>query len=189
MLRDPGFLAVMISAALIQASHAGYYTFSAIAWQSVGLSTTTISLLWAVGIVAEIVLFALSPRLRISSVGLVICGGFAGVVRWVLVALDPPVAVVVAAQALHALSFGATFLGTINLVARLAPSRRGASAQGYIAICSGLITAGVSALCGYGYAAFGLSIYFGMAVMALAGSIVMLAGRHSIARSLAASAP
>ena len=47
LLRTPAFLAVLIAAALIQGSHAAYYIFSAISWQAAGMSSTTVSLLWA----------------------------------------------------------------------------------------------------------------------------------------------
>ena len=58
LLRDPAFLAALAAAALIQSSHAVYYGFSALAWRAAGLSGTTIAALWALGVVAEIVLFA-----------------------------------------------------------------------------------------------------------------------------------
>ncbi|HEU0084748.1 MAG TPA: MFS transporter, partial [Bradyrhizobium sp.] len=61
LLRDPGFLAIIVAAALIQGSHAAYYTFASIAWQNAGLGGLTIAGLWAVGVMAEIVVFAVSP--------------------------------------------------------------------------------------------------------------------------------
>src|SRR6185437_322629 len=63
LLRDPVFIAVLAAASLIQASHAVYYSFSALAWRAAGLDGTTIAALWALGVVAEIVLFAMSGRL------------------------------------------------------------------------------------------------------------------------------
>ena len=37
LLRDPGFVAMILAAALIQGSHAAYYTFGSITWQASGL--------------------------------------------------------------------------------------------------------------------------------------------------------
>ena len=63
LLRDPSFLAVAAAASLIQGSHALYYGFSTIDWQAAGYGGGTIGVLWALGVLAEIVLFALSARL------------------------------------------------------------------------------------------------------------------------------
>src|SRR5262249_30992901 len=63
LLRDRTFVAIVAAASLIQASHAVYYGFSALDWRAAGLDGTAIAALWATGVVAEIVLFALSGRL------------------------------------------------------------------------------------------------------------------------------
>ena len=63
LLRDPAFIAVLAAASLIQASHAVYYGFSALQWRAAGLDGTAIAALWALGVIAEIVLFAVSGRL------------------------------------------------------------------------------------------------------------------------------
>ncbi|HMH96729.1 MAG TPA: MFS transporter, partial [Bradyrhizobium sp.] len=43
LLRDPGFLAIIVTSALIQGSHAAYYIFASIAWQQAGLGGLTIA--------------------------------------------------------------------------------------------------------------------------------------------------
>ena len=50
------FLLVLMGSALLHASHAYYYTFSAILWSDVGYSKTIIALLWSIGVICEIVL-------------------------------------------------------------------------------------------------------------------------------------
>src|SRR5258708_18819654 len=72
LLREPGFLAIIVAAALIQGSHAAYYTFASIAWQLAGLGGLTIAGLWSLGVLAEIVVFALSPRFTLSPTVLVV---------------------------------------------------------------------------------------------------------------------
>ena len=62
-LRSPAFLLVAAAAGLMQASHAAYYGFSALDWSARGFGGPTIGALWALGVVAEIVLFAFSARL------------------------------------------------------------------------------------------------------------------------------
>ena len=61
-LRDPGFACIILASALIQGSHAAYYIFASIVWKQSGLGGLTIAALWSLGVVAEIVLFAVSPR-------------------------------------------------------------------------------------------------------------------------------
>ena len=75
LLRDPGFLAIILAAALIQGSHAAYYTFASITWQASGLGGLTIAGLWVLGVLAEIVVFALSPRFTLPPAVLVVIGG------------------------------------------------------------------------------------------------------------------
>ena len=71
LLREPGFLAIAGAAALIQGSHAAYYSFASITWQASGLGGLTIAGLWVLGVLAEIVVFALSPRFTLSPAMLV----------------------------------------------------------------------------------------------------------------------
>src|SRR5205814_814467 len=75
LIRQKGFVAIMVAAALIQGSHSAYYGFSSIAWQAQGFSSTTISVLWSLCVVAEVVLFAYSPRLGLAPSTWLILGG------------------------------------------------------------------------------------------------------------------
>jgi cell division protein FtsW (lipid II flippase) len=78
-LRRPAFWLAILAASLVQASHAVYYGFGALEWRTAGLGGGTIGGLWALGVVAEIVLFALSSRLPAACGPLVLIGlGAAG---------------------------------------------------------------------------------------------------------------
>ena len=187
LLRDPAFLAVISAAALIQGSHAAYYTFSAIGWQAAGFGPFTIAMLWALCVAVEIVLFASSPRMGIAPAMLIAIGGAAAALRWIAMAQEPSIGLLVIVQPLHALSFGATHLGTMGLLARLAPGHVVASAQGYLAVTIGVVSAVASILCGQFYGAVGLSIYYGMAVMAVTGCAAMLAMRGRVERRASSS--
>lgn len=174
------FLIVVAAAALIQGSHAAYYVFSAIAWEAQGFSSVTIGTLWSICVVAEIVLFAISPRLDITYSSLLVAGGIGGAVRWVATASEPPLAVLGGVQLLHALSFGATHLGMMGLLARLVPRHATASAQGFVTAGIGMVTAVASITCGRLFAAYGQSIYLGMAGMALGGGMLMLVAHRRV---------
>jgi PPP family 3-phenylpropionic acid transporter len=185
LLRTPAFLAVMAGTALIQGSHSAYYVFSSISWQAFGMSSTTISALWALCVVAEIVLFAVSPRFDLSPAALLGLGGVGAVVRWLIMTQEPPLAILGFAQLLHALSFGATHLGIMGLLARLVPGRIMPNAQGYVATATGIVMASTGIICGFVFASLGQSLYYGMTAMALAGTIIVFAARHAIGKAMA----
>jgi PPP family 3-phenylpropionic acid transporter len=177
LLRDSRFLTVAAAAALIQASHAVYNGFSTLQWQAAGLGGAAIGALWAVGVIAEIALFAVSARLAMEPIVLLCAGAAGAVIRWGAMAFDPPPMLLLMLQCLHALSFGATHLGALGFVARAAPPGLGASAQGYLAVALALVMAAAMAVSGELYARWGSGAYAAMALLAALGGVVLLVGR------------
>lgn len=169
--RQPLFIAVLIAAALIQGSHALYYGFSAVAWRNAGFDGSTVAALWALGVVAEIMLFALQGRFPewLTAPRLLMTGAAGAVLRWSLMALEPPALLLPALQSLHALSFAATHLGAVTYLARLAPPGYSARAQGYLAMALGLGSAFAMTMAGTLYGTCGAGAYAAMALMAAAG--------------------
>ena len=186
LLRDRPFIAVVAAASLIQASHAEYYGFSAVQWSAAGFDGAVIAALWALGVAAEIVLFALQSRLPpfFEPTVLLLAGACGGTLRWIGMAFDPPAFMLAALQLLHALSFGATHLGALMFLARHAPPAQAATAQGYLAIASGVAMAGAMALSGVLYRDFGSAAYAAMALMAIAGGACGLVA-HRLRRQAA----
>jgi MFS transporter, PPP family, 3-phenylpropionic acid transporter len=180
LLREPGFLAIIVAAALIQGSHAAYYTFASIAWQNAGLGGLTIAGLWALGVIAEIVLFALSPRFTLSPAMLVIIAALSAVARWTITAQEPPLAVLAVVQLAHGLTFGLTQIGTMGLMVQHVPSHVMARGQGYLTACTGIVTSIASVLSGAIYAQHGQGVYYLMAAMALVSAVVMWIARHRL---------
>jgi MFS transporter, PPP family, 3-phenylpropionic acid transporter len=177
LLRSPAFLAVAAAASLVQASHALYYGFSTLDWTAAGFDGTAIGALWAIGVIAEIVLFAVSGRLPAAFNPPVLLGlGAAGaVLRWSVMALNPPTILLPLLQCLHGLSFGATHLGAVQFIAHAAPERLGATAQGHLAIVLGAVMAAFTALSGVLYGAYGGRAYAVMAAVAGIGGMLALA--------------
>jgi PPP family 3-phenylpropionic acid transporter len=178
LLREPGFLAIIAASALIQGSHAAYYTFASINWQLSGLGGLTIAALWALGVVAEIVVFALSPRFTLQPSVLVAIGALSAVARWLITAQDPPVAVLAVVQLTHGLTFGLTQVGVMGLLVRQVPIHVMARGQGYLAACGGIVASSASILSGAIFARHGPAVYYVMAAMALLGAAVMWSARH-----------
>lgn len=176
LLRDPAFIMVAAAVSLIQGSHALFYGFSTLDWQAAGFGGGTIGLLWALGVLAEIVLFALSARLpsSFSPSVLILIGGAGALVRWIGLALGPPGALLPLLQCLHALSFGATHLGTLAFIGRAAPAGLAATAQGYLAVSTGVAMAAATGLSGLLYGRFGAAAYGAMALIAAAGIVAAL---------------
>jgi MFS transporter, PPP family, 3-phenylpropionic acid transporter len=180
LLRDRALVAAAAAASLIQASHAVYYGFSALDWQAAGLDGGAIGALWALAVVAEIALFAISGRLPLAPTTLLMLGAAGAVVRWSAMAFDPPPALLVPLQCLHGLSFGATHLGALGFVARSAPAELGATAQGYLAVALGLVMAAAMGLSGVLYARWGSLAYGAMALAAAAGGIFALVAHRLV---------
>jgi MFS transporter, PPP family, 3-phenylpropionic acid transporter len=179
-LRQPAFLAIAAAGGLIQASHAVYYGFSTLDWSAKGFDGLTIGILWALGVAAEIVLFALAGRLprSIGPVTLMMIGAIGGIVRWTAMVFDPSAALLFPLQVLHALSFGATHLGTMQYLSQSAPEGARAAAQGDIATANSLMMAAASLLAGALYGATGSFAYAAMAALAAAGGgCALLAAR------------
>ena len=183
LLRDPGFLAIIATSALIQGSHAAYYVFASIAWQQSGLGGLTIAGLWSLGVLAEIVVFALSPRFTLQPSSLVVIAALSAVARWTITAQDPPIAVLAVVQLAHGLSFGLTMVGTMGLLIRHVPVHVMARGQGYLAACTGIVSSTASISSGVIFARYGQGVYYVMAAMALTGAIIMWLARHRLAFS------
>lgn len=175
--RDPRFLAVVAAASLIQSSHAFYYGFSTIAWKAAGFDGIAIGALWALGVIAEIVLFALSSRLPpwLSGVPMLMIGAAGGVLRWTIMAFDPPGWSLPILQCLHGLSFGASHLGAIAYITHTTHDGKSASAQGYFSVFQGITLALGMLLAGLLYERIGVAGYSAMAVMTLVGGLVAAA--------------
>lgn len=148
LLTNRPFLLAVGSAALIQATHAFYYAFSALIWRGQHISDSLIGALWAVGVAAEIgFMWFLEPwRRRVGPEKLVIAGGLAALARWTAMAFSPPLWALFPLQALHALSFTATFMGSLALIERLAPREHASAAQTVSSALSGGLLIGLATL-------------------------------------------
>jgi PPP family 3-phenylpropionic acid transporter len=177
LLRDRAFVLIIVSAGLIQATHAFYYGFSALLWRRQGVPETLIGVLWGVGVVAEIAFMLMSERIRrrVRPERLILLGGLAAVLRWGLSPFDLPIAVLFPLQALHALSFTATFIGSLQLVQRQAPARYASAAQSLATTLSSGLLIGLATLASGPlfdqFKSFGYLAMAGMALLGVAGAL------------------
>lgn len=176
LVADPIFMLAILAIGLVQAAHAFQYGFSALLWKSQGISEAATGWLWAFGVIVEIALMWLfEPWRRRAGVGpwsLLMVGSAAAVLRWTAMAFAPPLGLLWPLQALHALTFAATFLAGVQIVERLSPADSHTAAQTLSSVLSaGLLIGLATVVSGPLYDRFGAGGYWAMAAMALAGLI------------------
>jgi PPP family 3-phenylpropionic acid transporter len=172
----PPFFAVLMGAGLVQASHALLYGFGTIEWLRQGLDETTAGFLWALGVLAEVLLFLWSGALlaRLGARGFLLIGALCGVVRWVGLSFEPGLLVLIFLQLLHGATFGLTHLGVVAFVSRRAGRKAGRRAQATFSTLSGLAMGIAMYASGPLYDAYGSYSYLAMALMAAIGTVLLL---------------
>lgn len=178
---DRRLMAILIGCACLQASHAMVYGFGSLYWAGLGFSGTEIGVLWAMGVVGEIILFVFSGEVskRIGARGLMVVAVVGGVARWSLFPLvGTALPIWLLLQCLHAATFTATHLGSIHVLIEAVEERRAATAQGLMVSINGLAMAVATLASGALYRAYGGNAFIAMAgVAALGGAILLLAVR------------
>jgi PPP family 3-phenylpropionic acid transporter len=174
LIRDPVFMTAVVSAGLVQSAHAFYYGFSTLAWKQQGISEGLTGILWGFGVAVEIAfLFFLAPLARRLGPRWFLAGGSAAAVfRWTAMAFTPPIWLLFPLQALHALTYAATFVGALQLVERLSTPRNASAAQAVNYALAGGVLMGVATFAsGPLFDRFGAGGYLLMSAMSLAGLI------------------
>jgi PPP family 3-phenylpropionic acid transporter len=147
---DPVFMTAVLAIGAVQATHGFYYGFSAIAWKAQGISETMTGLLWAVSVVVEIAfMWWVEPWRKRRGLGpgtILMLGGVAAVIRWTALAFAPPLWVLWPLQALHALTFAATYLAGLQIIEKLAPPGGHTAAQTLNSVMAAGILIGLATL-------------------------------------------
>ena len=146
ILKQPGVIVFFIVAMLLQVSHGPYYTFYSIYLEQLGFDRSAIGLLWSLGVVAEVLLFAMMHRvLQYWSIRtILVLSLLLSSLRWYLIGYQADhLWLLVLAQLLHAASFGSSHAVAIEYVRRYFAG--GHQGQGQ-ALYSGLSFGGGGAL-------------------------------------------
>ncbi|MDX2306859.1 MAG: MFS transporter [Hyphomicrobium sp.] len=180
------FLAFLVATSFCQAAHAMFYTFGSLHWQSQGISAAATGGLWSIGVMAEVLLFAVAGR-RLKDFRpetLMVVGAAASVFRWIAMGFDPPFEALVLLQILHALTYGAIHLGAIQFIARVAPEGLQGTIQAlYATFAIGAMLGLTTMASGPLYQAFKGQAYFAMACVSLVALVAALTVRHLSANS------
>jgi PPP family 3-phenylpropionic acid transporter len=131
-------------------------------WIDAGLSPTTIGLLWAGGILSEVLAFSLSRRLveRWGPAPVIGLGCAAGLLRWTILGLDGGLAGAVVVQALQGGTLALNQAAVAKYIASSVPEGLVSSAAGlYAAFGYGLLLAACIFVGGQLYPTVGGGIY------------------------------
>ncbi len=174
LFANPLFVLFMLCSALLQTSHLVVYIFGTLHWRAAGVSDSTIGLLWAIGVVAEVLLFAVGARFveRLGIGRLFALAALAGIVRWTVMADSTALPVLFVIQTLHALTFGGAHLAAMAFIARAVPARLSATAQSlHGSVALSVAGAVIAPLLGPLYDEYGGGAFHAMTALSIAGGL------------------
>ncbi len=185
VLRRPEVIGLFLACFFMQASHGPYYAFFTLYVEEAGFSRSMAGQLWALGVLAEVFLFLITPRLilRFGAWFLVTLALVLTTLRWSLLAAVPEsLPMLLFIQTLHAFSYGVYHAAAISLIHYFFPGRLQGRGQAlYSSLAFGIGGALGSLAAGYLWDGVGsASVYVLAAGLAAAGVVASLFGhwRH-----------
>ncbi|WGK63267.1 MFS transporter [Halopseudomonas sp. SMJS2] len=173
----PGVLVFFFSAGLMQLSHGPYYTFLTLHLEALGYDRVLIGAMWALGVVAEIILFmVMSVILARFSLKQLLIGSFIlAALRWLLLGFWADSLVLLAlAQVMHAATFGCFHVVAVHFVQRSFAERYQGQGQALYATLSGCGGALGALYSGYSWNALGAGWTFALASVAATLAALLL---------------
>ena len=119
IIKKPEVLAFFVVYMLLQLAHGPYYVFYSIYLNQFNYSSSVIGLLWALGVVAEVLLFVFMRQIlaRVTLRTILLVSILLSICRWLLIAFYvESFALMITAQVLHAATFGSSHIVAIHLV-------------------------------------------------------------------------
>ena len=191
-LRQPGVVVFYLCVALMQLSHGPYYTFLSIHLEDLGYSRAMIGLLWALGVVAEVLMFmGMSRILARFSVRQVLAASFliAGLRWWLMGEWAATPWVLVVAQLMHAATFGSFHAAAVHFVQQSFGLRQQGQGQALYAALAGIGGALGALYSGYIWHGLGPVWTFGIASLAAFAAAVLILAATPGRRQVRAQAP
>lgn len=179
---DRMLIGALVAASLIMGSHGVLNSFGAIQWSEAGIGSGWIGILNAISVASEILGFVFGARLLGSRDPrwMIALAALVAAVRWGIMALQPSLPVLIAAQMLQGISATGAILAPMLLIAACVPGRLASSAQGLNAVFLGAVLAVVTAGSGLLWRFGASNAYVSMAVLALlAPGVLAWTGRGS----------
>ncbi|MGX5219144.1 MFS transporter [Pseudomonas segetis] len=179
-LRRPGIAAFYLCVCLMQLSNGPYYTFLSLHLENQGYSRGVIGVMWALGVLAEIVLFIFMARLlvRFSLRKVLLASFLITAVRWLLLGnFADHLWLLLLAQLMHAATFGSFHAAAIHFVQRSFADRQQGQGQSLYAATAGVGGALGALYAGYSWNTLGAAWTFSLASLAVLVAAVIIATR------------
>ncbi|MEG1041661.1 MAG: MFS transporter [Pseudomonas sp.] len=179
-LASPGVVAFYVCVALMQLSHGPYYTFLTLHLEQLGYSRGVIGMLWALGVVAEVLMFLAMSRIlaRVSLRRVLMASFVLAALRWLLLGnFAEHLLVLLIAQVLHAATFGSFHAASIAFVQRSFAARQQGQGQALYAALAGTGGALGALYSGYSWNLLGAATTFSIASLAALAAAVIIATR------------
>lgn len=185
IVMQPKVLALLGACFLMSVAHGPYYTFFSIYLVEHGYTKTAVGALWALGVICEIGVFFLMPALvkRFGFTRILLISFSAAVLRFILIGWTVDVVgLLLFAQVLHALTFGAYHAASVGLVHEFFKGRHQSKGQalfGSFTYGAGGVLGGLAS--GPIWQHWGASaLYTFSSSMALLGLLLMLWKLHDL---------
>lgn len=127
------FVLPLVAFALVNSSNALIGGFAALLWHESGIPSFYLGPLLGVSAIGEAVLMFAWRRFggRVTARNMILIAALAGLVRFTIMAFNPPVEVLFFTQLLHAFSFGMGYFGIVHFIANWTNEANAAEAQGF----------------------------------------------------------
>jgi len=132
VIKQPNVIALLVGCSLMVTAHGVLYNFYSIYLSEHGYSKGTIGLLWAVGVVCEIGIFILMPRMmaKYSLKTILMISLVLAVLRFSLIGLSiDHLWILILAQTLHAATFGSFHAASVEVITQFFKGRHQAKGQ------------------------------------------------------------
>lgn len=132
VIKQPNVIALLVGCSLMVTAHGVLYNFYSIYLNEHGYSKGMIGLLWAVGVICEIGIFMLMPKImaRFSLKTILMISLLLAVIRFSLIGIAvDSIGWLILAQSLHAATFGSFHAASIEVIAKFFNGRHQAKGQ------------------------------------------------------------
>lgn len=131
LLRQPFLVPLLLGGAFQALTLSVYDTFFSVHIEALGLPSVVVGACVGVGVAGEMLLmgFGRSFFARMAPATALLLAAGSGIPRWIVTAYATDPAILVLAQSLHAIGFGAFWLAGVQRLAQAAPQQIAASAQ------------------------------------------------------------
>jgi PPP family 3-phenylpropionic acid transporter len=132
VIKQPNVIALLVGCSLMVTAHGVLYNFYSIYLSEHGYSKGAIGLLWSVGVICEIGIFMLMPKImaRFSLKAILLTSLVLAVIRFTLIGVSVDnLGMIIFAQTLHAATFGSFHAASVEVITQFFKGRHQAKGQ------------------------------------------------------------